>query len=448
MHLPTSTTGTQGPGRELPVMDHSPTLPGEPSIAPSREASGAILHADADAFFAACHRAEDPALRHVPLVVAGDPAQRHGVVLAASYEARPYGIRSAMPLAQARARCSDLVVVAPDRDLYRRYSDRLHAVFRDFSPVVEAFSIDEAWIDLKGGLEPFGGDAARAADRLRDRVRAEIGVTVSVGVSTNRHLAKQASGLRKPDRTNVLGPDEVPDLLWPLPVTELFGCGERTAESLRRIGIRTIGDLAQALPTRLAAALGRSHATLLQARARGQDSEPVHVGGAGEPKSISAERTLPGDVDRLEQAEPVLLALADEVSSHLRVAGYSAKTVVLKYKTAHFALHTAQAMLSQPTALRDDLYDVARRLFAERKTPGPVRLLGLGCTGLTRGGLQLTLGDRARRVRLAQTEDALRARFGADALKPARLLIGRGGGRDPGTDPAKPVVRPTGPETR
>lgn len=385
-------------------------------------ADGPVLHADADAFYASCHRADNPSLCGVPLVVAGDPARRHGVVLAASYEARPFGVRSAMPLAEARARCRTLVVIAPDRRLYARYSAQMHAIFQDMSPVVETFSIDEAWLDMHGGLEPFGGDAARAADRIRERVRTEIGLTVSVGVSTNRHLAKQASALRKPDRTNVLWPTDIPGLLWPLPVGELFGCGERTTQALGHIGVRTIGDLARASPELLLTALGATHATLLQARARGLDEERVHPDGSGEPKSISAERTLPDDVETLEQVEPVLLRLADEVSSHLRAQGYAARTVVLKYKTTRFALHTGRATLPQPTSLRDELYAVARRLFVVRKSPGPVRLIGLGGAGLVRGAVQLTLGDGARRVRLAQAEDALRARFGADALRPARLL--------------------------
>lgn len=400
------------------------TQPASRGQGPGGEVSArpTTFHVDADAFFAACHRAEQPQFRGVPLVVAGDPTQRRGVVLAASYEARPYGVRSGMPLAQALTRYPDLVVVAPDRTLYRHYSERLHEIFDAFTPRVEPFSIDEAWLDMQGALTPFGEDPRLAADQIRARVRNDLGITVSVGVSTNRHLAKQASALRKPDRTNVLLPEALADLLWPRPVTELFGCGDRTTQSLARLGISTIGDLAQAPEASLARALGPVHATLLRLRARGMDLEPVHAGPRPEAKSLSAERTLPNDVDTLDQAEPILLALANEVAMHLRAEGLTGRTVVLKYKTSRFTVHSARTTLAQPTALRDDLYAVARRLFVQRKVTGSVRLLGLGCTSLTRGGLQLTLGDGARRMRLAQTEDALRTKYGEGALLPARLL--------------------------
>ncbi len=415
---------------------------------------GIVFHADADAFFASCHRAEDPSLHGIPMVVAGDPGARRGVVLAASYEARPYGVRSAMPLAQALRLCPSLRVIPPDRTLYERYSVRLHSIFSDFTPEVEAFSIDEAWLNVTGALEAFANDPIRAADRLRERVRAELGVTVSVGVSTNRHLAKQASSLRKPDSTNVLFPEDVPALLWPLPLTDLFGCGERTAQALSRLRIVTIGDLARCAPERLASVLGLSHAALLRARALGHDEEPVHAGGHGPARSLSAEHTLPGDVETREEAEPILLALADEVARHLRAEGYQGRTVVLKYKTARFALHTSRITLPQPTALRDDLYDVACRLFVDRKVQGPVRLLGLGCTSLMRGGVQLTLDDRARRLRLAQAEDALRKKYGQSAVLPARLLPpptsppqeSRGNGPGPGRPDGhgRPNRRPHG----
>ena len=380
-----------------------------------------VFHADADAFFVACHQAEDASLRGRSMVVAGDPKSRHGVVLSASYEARRRGVRNAMPLARARALDPKVLVIAPDRSLYSTYGRRLAEVFADFSPRVERLSIDEAWIDMQGGLGPWRGDAAASARALKIRVRDEVRVTVSVGVAPNKYLAKQASDLDKPDGLCLLlDAADVERRLWPLRVGELYGCGAQTARRLEGLGIVTIGDLAHASPSFVAGVLG-SHARRLVARARGEDDVAV----AAEPeeaRSVGAERTLAEDLWRDEAAQTILLSLAEEVAARLRAMDRDARRVVLKYKTARFRTHTHQRTLSRPTAHAADLYAVACDLWRERALDEPVRLLGVQAGDLAPRVRQAVLGEVRRRDHLDAAVDAIRQRFGQAAIRPARLL--------------------------
>jgi DNA polymerase-4 len=410
----------------------------------------AVLHVDADAFFVSCHVAEDPALSGLPVAVAGDPGARHGIVLSASYAARRFGVRTAMPLSQARRLCPALRLIAPDGALYRRYSARLRRVFDRFSPVVEPFSIDEAWLDMSGGLGPYGGDARTAAQALRRAVRDATRLPCSVGVSTNKMLAKQATQLAKPDGVATLWPQEVPDRLWPRPVDDLFGCGPSTAGRLRSMGVRTVGDLARA-PDAVLAPLG-SQGAVLRRRARGEDRSPVTPPRPGEAKSMGAETTLAFDVSRVEEAEPYLLALAEQVSARLRAHAVSARRLELRYRTADFVDHSRRGRLPDPAADGATLYRTARRLFAERPDPGPVRLLGIAAAALSSeddpAQLSLWPNGRERQRRLDRAVDRIRRAYGDDAIMPARLLGGptvrRAGSsfdrpwRDPEGEPEEP----------
>lgn len=389
-----------------------------------------VLHADADAFFVACHLAEDASLRGRPVAVAGDPRARRGIVLSASYEARAFGVRTTMLVGRARELCPALLVVAPDHVLYGAYGERLGEVFDSFSPVVERLSIDEAWIDMTGGLAPWGGDPAACARALKAAVRERASVTVSVGVARNKYLAKQASDLDKPDGlTLLLDREGVERRLWPLPVGALYGCGGKTAHRLEALGIATIGDLANAPATHLARALGRG-GPAMQARARGEDVVAV-AAERDSARSVGAERTLERDVARAETAEPILLALAEEVAGRLRAAGLIGRRVTLKYRTASFATHTHQRTLAQPTAHAADIYAAARALFAQRPARGPARLLGIQVSELTPAVRQARLGDGTRRHALDAAVDAIRERYGERAIGPARIL--RAPTRPPGS---------------
>lgn len=381
-----------------------------------------VLHADADAFFVACHRAEDPSLRGRAVVVAGDPRARHGVVLSASYEARARGVRGAMPLLRALALAPDLVVVAPDRSLYAHYGRRLGEVFDAFSPRVERLSIDEAWLDMTGGLDPWGGDPGALARDLRRQVRERAGVTVSVGVAPNKYLAKQASDLDKPEGiTLLLDAEAVRRRLWPLPARALFGCGPRAAARLARLGLATVGDVARTDPGRLAPVFGAA-ASRMVARARGEDPTPVLP--AEPARAVGAERTLARDAARDEEVGPVLLALAEEVAARLRDRSLEGRRVVLKYRTAAFHTHTHQHILARPTAHGPEIYRAAYELFRRRSDTGPVRLVGVRVTDLAPRAGQLLLGAGARALALDAAVDAVRRRYGERALVRARSLVG------------------------
>lgn len=391
------------------------------------EAGTVILHADADAFFVACHVAEEPSLGGRPVVVAGDPRARHGVVLSASYEARRFGVRGAMPLQKALTLYPRLTVVPPDHELYAAYGRRMADVFATFSPRIERLSVDEAWIDMTGGLGPWQGDAGACAADLKAAVRRGAGVVVSVGVAPNKYLAKQASDLDKPDGLAVLlAAAEVERRLWPLPVASLYGCGAKTAARLTQAGIRRIGDLAAASPSRLAPILG-SAAEHLRLRARGEDPTPV-AAQAEALQSVGAERTLARDATGRDDAEPVLLALADEVAARLRSLDREAYRVVLKYRTAALRTHTHQRRLSRPTAHAPDIYRALVALFDARPVREPVRLLGVQMADLVAPLRQTVLGTGRGVAALDRALDDIRRRYGDGAIGPARLARRAGGG--------------------
>lgn len=385
-----------------------------------------VFHCDADAFFAACHIALDPSLASVPMVVAGDPAERHGIVLTASYPARQYGIRTAMPLQAALRLCPSLVVVSPLPDLYRERSRQMRAALPEFSPLVEPLSIDEAWLDMTGGWHLWGREPQAAAAALQGAVHDACGITVSVGVSANKMLAKQVSDWSKPAGVTVVWPDEVPQRLWPRPVGELYGVGPHGAERLHREGVATIGQLAALDEVRLSGWLG-AHGPNLMRRARGEDLTPVVRPESGDARSVGAETTLARDVSAAADARPVLLALADHVAARLRASGYKGHTVTVKYKTSQFASHTHQRQLPAPTCYTDDIYRAAVQLFQTRPDPSPVRLLGITVSGFAMSRqVELDLasdpGADAREAARAAAIDRIRDRFGAHAIGRARLL--------------------------
>ncbi len=382
-----------------------------------------VFHVDADAFFAACHLAVDPALRGLPLVVGGDPATRHGIVLTATYEARRYGVRTAMPLGQALRLCPGLTVIPPQGGLYQEFSRRLRRLFDDFSPVVEPASVDEAWLDMGGGvLRRFGNDPVVGARVLQGRAQEEIGLSVSIGIARNKMLAKQASDLDKPHGLTTLWPDEVAKKLWPKPVQALYGVGPKLGARFLADGIVTIGDLAALPATELRRRYG-AVGPLLLSRAQGTDDTPVNTPRAGEEKSLSVERTLAHDVTTTAQAEPHLRALAHELAGRLRAQEQAGRTVTLKYKTHEFVLHTRQRTLSRVSRSEEILYGTARELFLSRPHPEAVRLLGLGVSALARE--QADLFEDPRERILAETVDEIRSRFGTAAIGPARLPLRR-----------------------
>jgi DNA polymerase-4 len=378
-----------------------------------------ILHVDMDAFYASVEILKDPSLRGRPVVVGGSGTR--GVVMSASYEARRFGVSSAMPAARARRLCPDAVFVPPDFASYRAYSTRLREVLLSFTPLVEPLSLDEAFLDVAGATRLFGPPAA-IVETVRARVRDELSLTCSVGVAPNKFLAKLASAAAKPDGVVVVPAEDVPGFLHPLPVGALWGVGERTHEILERLGVRTVGELA-AVPTRvLERTLGEAHARHLADLAAGRDDRAVVP--YEPPKQISHEETFDRDLDAAEDVLRQLLRLSLRVAGRLRSEGFRARTVSIKVRLASFATLNRSRTLADPTDVGADLYRVASDLY--RAVPGErrrVRLLGVAASGLVPAGAdQLALVRAGRWGDAERAVDRIERRFGEGAARPASLL--------------------------
>ncbi|MFO7287148.1 MAG: DNA polymerase IV [Gammaproteobacteria bacterium] len=376
-----------------------------------------------DAFYAAVEQLDDPSLRGKPILV-GPPCAR-GVVLTASYEARPYGVGSAMPMALARRRCPDAVVVPPRFERYQEISRVVMRVFREFSPAVEALSLDEAFLDLTG-TERLLGPPEAVGRRLKDAVReATGGLDVSVGISSTKFVAKVASGHAKPNGLVVVPPHGAAEWLAPQPIDRLWGVGAKTAARLQALGYERIGDIAAADPDALCAALGGALGRKLHALARADD--PREVVPSREAKSIGSEVTLESDTRSRETIAFHLRREADKVARRLRKAGLSARGVRVKLKRADFKLLTRQRMLAAPTDIADELHRAAMSLLDAFGPLPPIRLVGLAAFELDRtehGGQAEWISPRTRtRTRaLEVTLDKLAERFGEGAVVRASAL--------------------------
>lgn len=381
-----------------------------------------VFHADMDAFFAAVEQRDDPALRGRPVVVGGRSAR--GVVAAASYEARVYGIHSAMPSAQARRLCPDAIFVAGDMRKYRRESRRIFAVFARYSPTIEALSLDEAFLDMTGSARLLGEPLA-VATRLRAEVRAETGLAVSVGIAPVKMIAKIASDLAKPDGLLAVAPEEVRTFLAPLPVGRIFGIGPVARARLATLGVTTIGDLTAISEARLRAALGAWGVELLRL-ARGEDERAIEADR--DAKSYGEEQTFARDVSARAPLLEAIAAHAEAVARRLRRDRVRGRRVTLKLKLARplgggrYPLLTRSETMPAPTDDGAAIAAAARTLLARAALREAIRLLGVAVSRLEPADVaQLDLlgaGDEvARRTRLNRAVDAIHARFGDAALR-------------------------------
>jgi len=376
-----------------------------------------ILHADMDAFYAAIEQLDRPELRGRPVIVGG-PSHR-GVVATASYEARPFGVGSAMPMAVARRRCPQAVVLPPRFERYHEVSRQIMEVFASLSPRVEPLSLDEAFLDMSGAESLFGGPEQMGRRLKRLVAEATAGLTVSVGISTTKFVAKVASDMHKPDGLTIVPEDRTQAFLWPLPVTRLWGVGPRTAAELGRLRLRTIGDVARAdrgwLEQRLGA-LGEHVHRLAHA------DDPREVEPERERQSLSAELTLEQDVLGAAAIRPHLRRAADRVARGLRDEGLVARGVRVKLKTHDFRLLTRQTLLGPATDSASALVAAAFALLPEFDLRVPMRLVGLGAYELEpdRESRQRALFPDPvvqRRRRLDRVIDALHDRFGEQAVR-------------------------------
>ncbi len=380
-----------------------------------------IVHADLDAFYASVEVLDDPALRGRPVIVGGDPGAR-GVVSAASYEARRFGVHSAMPLRTAARLCPTGAFLAGRPERYRELSDQVMLIFASYTPLVEPISLDEAFLDVTDSAAVFG-DGESIARRLKERVVSELGLIVSVGVATNKLCAKVASDLRKPDALVVVPPGDEAAFLAPLPVSRLWGVGPRSREALREIGVTTIGQLAAVEEATLRRRFGQ-HGADLSARARGIDSSRVVPTQA--PKSVGHEHTFEHDILDRRRLDATLLDLADSVASRLRRHRLSAGAVQLKLRYEGFETLTRQAPLGRQVRESEPIYAAGIELLDRTLVAGRgVRLVGLTAIGLA-ATQQLTLFDEPEKTdRLAASIDAVRERFGERAITRATLVRDR-----------------------
>lgn len=388
-----------------------------------------IVHVDMDAFFASVEQLDDPTLRGKPVLVGG--AERRGVVAAASYEARTFGVHSAMPMAQALRRCPGAIVVPPRRRRYEEVSAQVFAIFRRFTPTVEGLSVDEAFLDVTASRRLFGDGEAIAA-RIREAIRAETGLTASAGVAPTKFVAKIASDVCKPDGLRVVREDEVVAFLAPLPVERMWGVGPKAAERLRALGYATLGDLAAADPRTLAGALGTWGPEIARL-ARGED--PREVVPDRDAKSVGAEETYDEDLTERADIERTLLAHAVRVAARLHEAGLVARCVTVKLKYHDFTLKTRQLRLPRPVADATSLYEAARTLLERFPVAGRrVRLTGLSASELGEGAEQGELFEdtsQSRRRAVESVVAELRERFGSrGGVTRAELLDAPGRGDD------------------
>jgi DNA polymerase-4 len=386
-----------------------------------REAT--ILHADVDAFFAAVEQRDDPQLRGRPVIVGA------GVVLASSYEAKAHGVRTAMSVARARRLCPRAVVVEPRMSAYAAASKAVYRVFEDTTPVVEGLSIDEAFLDVRG-LRRLSGTPSEIAVRLRRDVRERVGLPITVGVARTKFLAKVASGVAKPDGLLVVPPEGELAFLHPLPLERLWGVGPVTARKLHRLGITTVGQLAQIAEATLVSMLGRASGRHLHALAHNRDPRPVQV--RRRRRSIGAQRALGRSPTSLDEVDTAIVALVDRVTRRMRAAGRVGRTVVLRLRFDDFSRATRSHTLPDATANTQAILTAARRLLAiavpmiERQG---ITLVGVAVSNLDDGrAIQLVLPfDRHSSDALDAALDEVRQRFGSTAITRA-VLIDRGQG--------------------
>ena len=371
----------------------------------------AIAHVDCDAFYATIEKRDDPTLADKPVIVGG---RRRGVVLTACYIARTFGVRSAMPMFEARRLCPHASVVPPDMEKYARVGREVRDLMFKLTPLVEPVSIDEAFMDLSGTARLHGMPPAKALAGFAAGVESALGITVSIGLSCNKFLAKIASDLDKPRGFAVLGGEEAARFLAPKPVTLIFGVGKMAQQRLARDGLRTIGDLQRAGERELARRYGAEGARLARL-ARGLDDRPVKADR--EAKSIAAETTFDQDICEFRPLELRLWRLAEKVSARLKANALAGATVTLKLKTADFRIRTRAQSLAHPTQLASRIFAAGRELLARESDGTMFRLIGIGVSALADadGADFADLLDR-RAAETEQAIDRLREKFGDDAV--------------------------------
>lgn len=384
----------------------------------------AILHIDMNSCYASIECLHHPEIRHLPVAVGGDVEARHGIILAKNELAKRAGVKTGEALWQAKQKCPDLVIVPPHYQLYLRFSRMARAIYAEYTDLIEPFGLDEAWIDVTGS--GVFGDAVEIAETIRNRVKFELGITVSIGVSFNKIFAKLGSHYKKPDAVTVFGKDDYREKVWPLPVEELLYVGPATTRKLRARCIRTIGDLAQTDPSLLHSWLGKM-GYVLHAFANGNDPSPVApLGEEAIIKSIGNSTTTPRDLTCEEDVNIIFYVLAESVAARMRENGFRAKTVQISLRDTDLFSFERQCKLESPSCLASELHDAGMRLLRDHyRFRKPLRSVGIRGMDLVpiQTAMQLNFFEdpvrREKREQLEVAVDELRRRFGHAAVSRA-----------------------------
>ena len=385
-----------------------------------------ILHCDLNCFYASVELLEHPELRDVPVAVCGDPDSRHGIILAKNEPAKRFGVQTAETIWQARKKCPDLTLLPSHHDRYRYFSKKVNAIYDEYTDLVEPFGIDESFLDVTNTLHLFGGDAKALADRLRARVKEELGLTISVGVSFNKIFAKLGSDYKKPDATTVFSRENWQQLIWPLPVGALLYVGHAAQRLLHQYGVETIGQLAVCKPDMLEQIMGRMGYRLYE-YANGLDSDPVRSRFDREPvKSVGNGTTFPENLTTRLQVQNGVSLLADSVATRLRQYGLYANGVQVTVRDPAFHDRSRQMQLPAPTHLIRDLTEAAMQLISQLWTPpAPIRALTITAIHLTPEGQAFEQIDlftapaapqKEKLEKLEAAMDRIRGKYGSEAI--------------------------------
>ncbi len=385
-----------------------------------------ILHCDMNSFYASVELLSHPELRDAPVAVCGDPTSRRGIVLAKNEAAKKFGVVTAETIWQARKKCPGLVLLPPHHHLYREYSERVNAIYEEYTDLVEPFSVDESWLDVTGSLHLLGRDGRAVADGIRARVEKELGLTVSVGVSFNKVFAKLGSDYKKPNATTVISPQNWKDFVWPLPVGSLLFVGKTAQATLAQFGVRTIGQLAAMNVSQLETLMGKMGRQLHE-YANGQEHEPVRPRSELEPpKSVGSGSTFQRDLSSRREVGAALALLSDEVAMRLRRCGMYAGGVAVTLRTPDFQDRSRQKRFSSPTHLMRELADGAMELLDTFwKPPAPIRMLTVTAIALTEEAdayeqtdlLDTAAPRREKQEKLESAMDKIRGKYGMGAVR-------------------------------
>ena len=383
-----------------------------------------IFHCDLNGFYASVELLSHPDLRDVPMAVCGDPHSRHGIILAKNEPAKKFGIQTAETIWQAKKKCPDLVLLPPHHKLYREFSKRVNAIYDEYTDLVEPFGIDESWLDVTHTLHLFGGDATALANQIRARIKQELGLTVSVGISFNKVFAKLGSDYKKPDATTLISRENWKEIVWPLPVGDLLYVGGAARKLLKQYGITTIGQLAGCSQEMLETLMGKA-GTQLYEFANGLDTSPVRSRYNAEPvKSVGNGTTFPQNLTTREQVHAGIAMLADSVATRLRHYGLYAGGLQVTVRDPEFHDRSRQCQLSAPTHLIRDLTETATELVHQLwKPPAPIRAITVTAIHLVPEGqayeqvdLFTPVPKKDKQEKLEGAMDRIRKKYGSGAI--------------------------------